>query len=394
MDPAAAVPQGAAAAPARPAPVPVYSLTPGKHNQNIPLDYTNGSGDIKLFYKGSSALPVIYDGTNPETFLIAVWDRSLAFSWESILTIPTSNGVKNLVKEHGQIPTSDIIAEVSTYKGQPTRQGQNCQMMYTCLRASIAPAKQADLDCDFLEYDQEGPTFLKYIIKDANNDTAAAAISVSMNMIALDKTMHSLQHDVKSFNVHCQGQFRIREQLGQPINNTDGIAYLAKGYGEVPVPQFSSYVEAKMNDHSDGTKTLTVKDLISLTTIKYNDLVRAGLWNLQPSVDVVALQCQLDAFKAQMTIDKKHKVKVKDKKKKERFALEAWAIKPPTDGTLTMTKNGKEFKWCSHHKKWCNHTAANCEAKKRTTNAVEEVDANAAAIEHELEGYFSEDSQD
>ena len=348
---------------------------------------------MKLFNKGSSALPIIYDGSNPEMFLNSFDDRAQVYSWENILIIPTVAGPKNLVREHGQITKDEVVAHVNTYASAANRQAQNCVMMYICLRNSVAPNKLADLEGDLQEFTQQGPTFLKYIIKEANNDTAAAAISVSMNMIELDKTMVSLQHDVKAFNNHCQGQFRIRDQLGQPISNTDGIAYLAKGYKEVPVPQFATYVEAKMNDHSDGSKLLTVKDLMTITTIKYNDLVRAGHWNLQPSVDVVALQCQVDGLKAALTMAKKPKTKdAKPKKKKEAsppFTLEAWATVPPADGVLTMTKNGKTFHWCSHHKRWCNHTVDDCKAKGRT--GATDVAANAAEIEQELTGYCSED---
>ena len=329
-------------------------------------------------------------------FLNAFDDRAQLFSWGNILDIPTATGIKNLVREHGQISTKEVTDHVATYASGANRQAQNCVMMYACLRQSVAATKLADLEGDLQEFTQQGPTFLKYIIKEANNDTAAAAISVSMNMIELDKTMNSLQHDVKSFNVHCQGQFRIRDQLGQPISNTDGIAYLAKGYKEVPVAQFNTYVESKMNDHSDGSKPLTVKELMTITTIKYNDLVRAGHWNLQPSVDVVALQCQVDGLKAALTMAKKPKTKdAKTKKKKDTpFTLEAWATKPPLDGVMTMVKNSKTFHWCSWHGRWCNHTVADCKAKGRTGGDQSDVAANAAEVEeHELSGYFSEDSQ-
>ena len=82
---------------------------------------------------------------------------------------------------------------------------QSLLSTYACLRQSVAATKLADLEGDWQEFTQQGPMFLKYIIKEANIDTTSAAISVSMNMIELDETMNSLQHDVKSFNVHCQG---------------------------------------------------------------------------------------------------------------------------------------------------------------------------------------------
>jgi len=241
LDPAAAAPAAPGAAPgaaaaAAPAPaaVPVFVLTPGKYNAQAFLDFSQGSADVKLFNKGSSALPIIYDGTNLEMFLNAFDDRAQVYSRDNILTIPTVAGPKNLVREYGQITKEEVVAHVKTYASAANRQAQNCVMMYICLRNSVAATKLADLEGDLQEFTQQGPTFLKYIIKEANNGTTAAAISVSMNMIELDKTMNSLQHDVKSFNNHCQGQFRIRDQLGQPISNTDGIAYLAKGYKEVP----------------------------------------------------------------------------------------------------------------------------------------------------------------
>ena len=153
--------------PAVPAAGPVFALSPGNYNSHMCLDFSSGSRDISLFYKGSAPLSIIYDGSNLEMFLSVFNDRAHFYSWENILNIPTVNGIKNLVKEHGQITTEEVAKHVATYSAAATREAQNCVMMYTCLRHSVAATKLADLDVDFRFYCQQGPTYLKFITIDA-----------------------------------------------------------------------------------------------------------------------------------------------------------------------------------------------------------------------------------
>ena len=80
-DPAAEAAAAATATGGVVPPAPMFALTPGKYyNSQTFLDFSQGPGDIKFFNKGSSALPIIYDGTNPDMFLNAFNDRAQLFS--------------------------------------------------------------------------------------------------------------------------------------------------------------------------------------------------------------------------------------------------------------------------------------------------------------------------
>jgi hypothetical protein len=72
----------------------------------------------------------------------------------------------------------------------------------------------------------------------------------------------------------------------------------------VPCHNFRSYIKCKQDAYTDGTLTLTHKELIMLATNKFNLLKQEGMWGAKsPDKDkIVAMQAELTALKGQFQL--------------------------------------------------------------------------------------------
>jgi hypothetical protein len=71
----------------------------------------------------------------------------------------------------------------------------------------------------------------------------------------------------------------------------------------VPCHNFRSYIKRKQDAYTDGTLTLTHKELIMLATNKFNLLKQEGTWGAKsPDGKIVAMQAELTALKGQFQL--------------------------------------------------------------------------------------------
>ena len=126
------------------APAPVFALGPG-HNQT-PLDFTDATA-VKVFHKAIQPLSTVFDGKqeNILPFLSNLQDRARNFGWQTILDIPVGGRNLNIISDYGSVTIADVTTHVATYSGQPTRQAQNSEMLFHCLKQSLTSRFTAEV---------------------------------------------------------------------------------------------------------------------------------------------------------------------------------------------------------------------------------------------------------
>jgi hypothetical protein len=164
----------------------------------------------------------------------------------------------------------------------------------------------------------------------------------------------------------------------------------------VPCHNFRSYIKRKQDAYTDGTLTLTHKELIMLATNKFNLLKQEGTWGAKPpnKDKIVAMQAELTALKGQFQLapnlekaagakdnDKeeskkqgggdnwKKKNKKNNTNKKEQKKDENWKKTPPKEGEAHEKKvKGHTWRWCKHHMVWGHHKEELCQLGNEHTN--------------------------
>ena len=168
---------------------------------------------------------------------------------------------------------------------------------------------------------------------------------------------------------------------------------------------FRSYIKRKQDAYTDGTLTLTHKELIMLATNKFNLLKQEGTWGAK-SHDILAMQAELTALKGQFQLapnlkkaagtkddgreggkkqgggaNKKKKNKKNNTNKKEQKRDENWKETPPKEGAQEEGQ-GVYLDLCKHHMAWGNHKEELCrlgnERTNQQTGGLNQVAAHAA----------------
>jgi hypothetical protein len=113
-----------------------FTLGPGR--DNTPLDFTEAAS-AKLYYRATAALSTLFDGKKETIlpFLTCVEDRARSFGWHNILAVPHNGRNHNIITDYGSLTMEAITTHVTTYSGQETRQAQNSEMLYLCLKQSL-----------------------------------------------------------------------------------------------------------------------------------------------------------------------------------------------------------------------------------------------------------------
>jgi hypothetical protein len=191
----------------------------------------------------------------------------------------------------------------------------------------------------------------------------------------------------------------------------DPINILFSAYMVVPCNNFRSNIKRKQVAYTNGTLTLTHKELIMLAANKFNLLKQEGTWGAKsPDEDkIVAMQAELTALRGQFQLapnlkraaeakdddkaggkkqggwdNRKQKNKKNNTNKKEQKKDENWKKTPPKEGEAHEKKiKGRTWRWCKHHMAWGNHKEEFCRlGNKRTNqqiNGLNQVAAQAAS---------------
>jgi hypothetical protein len=238
-------------------------------------------------------------------------------------------------------------------------------------------------------------TFLMYLLRDANVDSPDMAIKGMYEISQLPALMKASNYNIKTCNQTVTRICAQRVAVGKPFETCDLVAMLKSMYDAAPNPNLVSYSQGKYNDYADGTKALDPKEYMRLMETK---ALEEG-WNpisTEPVIDEVALQAEKEeervAYQTQVDAQALKIASLEQSlasntsqnrqgagRNRNRGRVDPpWMKKPPTNGRLTMSKDGKDWKWCSHHAIWCSHTIENCNARAATEQTV--VTANYASI--------------
>ena len=360
------------------APVPgPFALTPAMVDNN-PLDFTQVQA-IKLFYKASQALEIVYDLSTDrlKLFLESFRQRAIESNWWQTLQVNRDGMNYNLVDHYGVLTYEEVRQRVQMYQGTNTRNAQNAIQIFTCLSNSLTPDAKSRV---FVEADKynvnnspDGLLFLKVIIQLSHIDTNATITMIRTRLSSLDVKMATLQDNIVEFNEYVKAQVIGLSARGEHTN--DLLVNLFKGYKTVADPKFVQYIEGKEDNYNEG-QDIQPQALMELAQAKYKTMLERGDWKTPTESEkkIVALTAQLQKLqKEKKSWAKKENKNKNDKKEKGKKGddktnkVKWWLQEPKSGEPKTMTKNKKEYHWCPNHEengKWVRHKPSDCNAKK------------------------------
>jgi hypothetical protein len=390
---AAAIPPpavGGGGGPAGPPPIVTFARTPAQHNVGL-LNYGTSEG-MKVYNAAIAALTTKYSGkVDMHIFLTKVKERGQLFGWKSIIEIPKDGSKKDLIDQYGLIDLEDIKAHALTYENEAGRDAQNASQMFTFLSASLTDEAQAMVRSDYSDYTiittdgtqvNNGPCFLKVIIRNTTVDTRSTVFHIRENLNNLEAKMLEISYDIEAFNMYVTSQIEQLSARGE--TSSDLLINLFAAFLAVPDKKFVDYIE-KQKDKYDEGEDISTKKLMQVALIKYKDRKRSDLWQA-PSAEaeqILALTAQIGEMQkakasSTTTADKAKKSSThKDSKKKartERFADKyAWKLVPPANGEpKTKEVNKKTYHFCPHHNDgaglWVIHHPNKCDRREEKSS--------------------------
>jgi hypothetical protein len=205
-------------------------------------------------------------------------------------------------------------------------------------------------------------------------NSVATTKNLRSNLRELPTYCSTIKGDIELLHSYFDTNYTQIIARGAVVDNPVDILFAA--YMVVPCHNFRSYIEHKQNAYTDGTLTLTHKELIMLTTNKFNLLKQEGTWGAKPSDKdkIVAMQAELTALKGQFQLapnlkkamgvkddkraggrkqgggnDKKKENKKNNANKREHKKDEIWKKTPPKKREVHKKKvKGRTWCWCKH----------------------------------------------
>ena len=293
----------------------------------------------------------------------------------NILTLTVGNPPmqKSLILHYGEITRDQVRQHSLTYLGTGNHQDQNSDMLYNCLRKSVA---REVLDTVFTEPErytfsvpgdseplEDGPSFLKAIINHTYTNTLANTAKARENLVSLREFMEALpDSNITEFNKHVKRQMETLTAGGETTN--DLVTNLIKGYSHAKDKDFREWIKAKKRAYFDKTFTIhpNCTDFMELVENYYKDACTSGEW-MQPDDD----QRTILALRAEVS-------KIQAKGKNNRIGSKgnynaSWKGKPPRDGESRRQKfKGKTYHWCSNHRQWTVHKPEECRLKGKNSD--------------------------
>ena len=150
--------------------------------------------------------------------------------------------------------------------------------------------------------------------------------------------------------------------------SNDLLSNLFLGYRACKDNHFVEYIERKEEQYEEG------ENITAETALQNHRWCE----QTKEQKEILALRAEVTDLKKKIkpksqtgsNSDGKNKRKSdsnKDKKKKgkKENPKDAWMTVPPKKGEpLEKTHNGKDWKWCSYHKRWGSHKVDTCRAKQ------------------------------
>jgi len=168
---------------------------------------------------------------------------------------------------------------------------------------------------------------------------------------------------------------------GNPISDTDAIVLLKGDCGSLPDQALVRYSRSQ-HDHAGDMKQITPLEYMDRMEAKAREFTwcpiafRAEVKAQER--DIVSLEhSSIESYERTLVNNVPQNLKVaggahhRDRAGQHRSrAGPPWMRMRPTNGHLTISKEGWEWTWCSRHAIWCNHTIENCMAKATTEQTV------------------------
>jgi hypothetical protein len=238
------------------------------------------------------------------------------------------------------------------------------------------------------------PLLHKKIMALATINFVATTKTLCSNLRELSIYYSTIKGDIELLHSYFNANYTQIIACGATVN--DPVDILFSVYMVIPCHNFRSYIKRKQDACTDGTLTLTHKELIMLATNMFTLLKQEETWGAKsPEEDkIVVMQAELTAFKGQFQLAPNHKKvagakddkkgggkkhgggdnkKKKNKKnntnKKEQKKDENWKKTPPKEREAHEKKvKGRTWHWCKHHMAWGNHKESDCQLGKDHTN--------------------------
>jgi hypothetical protein len=146
------------------------------------------------------------------------------------------------------------------------------------------------------------PLVNKKIMVLATINSVATPKTLRSNLRELPTYCSTIKEDIELLHSYFDSNYTqiiaCRATVDNPIN------ILFSTYRVVPCHNFRSYIKRKQVVYTDGTLTLTHKELIMLATNKFNLLKQEGTWEAKsPDKDMtMAMQTELTALKGRFQL--------------------------------------------------------------------------------------------
>jgi len=365
----------------------VFALAPAMAIVDA-LDFDNPS-HVKLYIKGSQKLKLEHDGTSEtlRPFLEEVQRRCIEFDCANLLEVAEADGIitRNIIDESRLVTLEDIREASTDYMGVESRDAQNNYMLQKCIMDSLT--SEALIKLQHSEYDYKvdnaicAPLLIKALILMCEVENYATSFHVRDQMTRLKSKMIEVDYDIEMFNEHVI-KLKIKLHQGGEESN-DLFMHVMKAYLTCKDRDFLAEIKDLQRKYIRGDLPRNLSDLMLAGKNEYQRLIQDKTYN-QPSPEetqLIALTAKLEQeTEARASLEKKYrdfKARQDSGKADQRGGnpgsatgkqgrkVEAWMLKAPTDGKLTMNRNGVEWTWCPAHKKWGKHTEQQCRLKEK-----------------------------
>jgi hypothetical protein len=238
------------------------------------------------------------------------------------------------------------------------------------------------------------PLLHKKVMALATINSVATTKTLRSNLRELPTFCSTIKGDIKLLHSYFDSNYTQIIACGATVDDPTDILFST--FMIVPFNNFRSYIKRKQDAYTDGTLTLTHKELIMLATNKFNLLKQEGTWGAKSPDEgkIVAMQAELTALRGQFQLapnlkkaagtkddnreggkkqgggdNRKQKNNKKKKNKKEQKRDETWKKTPPKEGEAHKKKvKGRTWRWCKHHQAWGNHKEELCQLGNERTN--------------------------
>ena len=250
----------------------------------------------------------------------------------------------------------------------------------------------------------DGPCLLKTIYMLVQPETGYSAFTLIQDLNTVSLENHN--NNVLELNKEVRAltrRIRATRDGRNSLPDQTIVYYLIQAYEKARCDDFKLFIDQMKNS---GIPNLDI--LITRAEAKYIDLTKSGKWDATPKDEIIlALRAKTEALEKKNR-KRKSRDSSENKKKRRKGGKqgrrdkpqyenkdEAWMRKEPSKSKLTkvITRDGKQWNWCIHHKKYVllngrfgKHTSETCSLnpKKKAKKSVKSEDKRETKIDVNL----------